>query len=430
MTAPDGALNKARIAFIIQRYGDQITGGSESHCRQIAERLAQDYRVEVITTCATDHLNWDNVLASGESKLNGVTVRRFQTIEGRQPRRFHEIYDRIFQVSLSSEEEFQMLRYQGPYSPELVQYVRGHRDDYDAFIVFTYMYYTAVHTLPILKSKAVFVPTAHDEASLYLHLFDDVFQQTPHILFNTQEERNLLQRRFNLPGSVGRVVGLGIEEPDAGPADDAWEPLRRQLEGKQVLTFIGRVENGKGCEELLEFFLRFVREEKREDLLLLLLGKRTLPIDPHPQILSPGYVSEYVKFHALRMTDVAVAPSPFESLCMAALESWMHERPLLVNGNCPVLVGHCLRSNGGLWYMNYAEFRQSLGWLLKDAKMRAALGSQGRAYVRQNYRWEVVEQAYREVLGEVIGAYCNKALNSGLLTKSEISDFTGIPPAI
>jgi len=393
--------NQPRIAFIIQRYGEHVTGGGESHCRQIAERLAAHYAVEVLTTCATDHLSWKNVLPQGLQQLNGVGVRRFRTVEERNLVEFHKIYDRIFSAQLSPAQENEMLRFQGPNTPDLVAYVREHQDDYDVFIVFTYLYYTTVHTLPIVKSKAIFVPTAHDETSLYLHILDDVFQTTPHIFFNTEEEQFLVQRRFNLPSSTGRVVGLGIDEPQPGEPDPAWEKLRQQLEGRQVLTFIGRVENGKGCDELVDFFSRYVRDERRQDVALLLLGRRTMPIPPHPQILSPGYVSDYVKYQALHMTAIGVAPSPLESLCLAALETWMHERPLLVNGNSPVLMSHCQRSNGGLWYANYGEFRETLNILLADPELRSALGRQGRLYVQSNYRWDLVEQAYRDVISQM-----------------------------
>src|SRR5438045_1773149 len=101
-----------RIGFVIQRYGPEITGGSESLCRHVAERLAEGYDVEILTTCATDHLSWENTLLPGETSVNGVSVRRFRVSERRNLLKFHELYDRIFLTQLSPEQEYEMLRYQ------------------------------------------------------------------------------------------------------------------------------------------------------------------------------------------------------------------------------------------------------------------------------------------------------------------------------
>jgi glycosyltransferase involved in cell wall biosynthesis len=147
--------------------------------------------------------------------------------------------------------------------------------------------------------------------------------------------------------------------------------------------------------------MRFLKETG-SNVVLLLLGRRTLAVPGHPQILSPGYVSEYVKQRAIERSDVVAAPSPFESLGMAALEALLAERPLLVNGRCDVLVGHCMRSNGGLWYRSYEDFAEALARLLGDPELRRALGSQGRAYVESRYRWPVVLQHYREVLDAIM----------------------------
>jgi glycosyltransferase involved in cell wall biosynthesis len=395
-------MTRRRVAFVVQRYGLEITGGSEAHCREIAERMNGRYDVEVLTTCSIDHLSWKNTLPQGLSKVNGIAVRRFASREERDLKKFHAIYDRIFSAQLTPEEEHRMLRHQGPYCPDLIDYLKQSSAKYDAFIFFTYMYYPTVYGLPLVREKAIFVPTAHDEASLYVRILDDLFHQTSRIMFNTEEERYLLQRRFNLPARAGKIVGMGVNDPDPGAPDPLWdEDLKKKVAGRQVLTYIGRVENGKGCDELVEFFTRFIEEQKRSDLILLLLGKRTLPLLPHQQILSPGFVSEYVKYHALAATDIAIAPSPFESLCIAALESWMHRRSLLVNGRCPVLVGHCIRSNGGLWYTNYGEFREALKLLLENGDLRAKLGGNGRAYVEENFRWSVVEQAYIDELEDL-----------------------------
>ena len=393
---------RPRIAFIIQRYGEQMTGGggkplpaNRREARQTLRRGSPHHlrngspELEKHAAGRPANVKWGDpspVPLGGERKL----------LE------FHKIYDRIFLTQLSAEEEYEMIRLQGPDTPDLIEYVRAHKRDYDAFIVFTYLYYTAVHTLPILQSKAIFVPTAHDETALYAHILDELFRQTPHILFNSEEEQFLLQRRFNLPSSVGCIAGLGIDEPVPGEPDPAWEKLRRKLENRLALSFVGRVENGKGCDELVDFFLRFVKEEA-------LGGPHAAAAGP-PDASAGAPPADTVAGVRFRIREVPgagndrhrPAPSPLESLCMAALETWMHARPMLVNGRSPVLAGHCVRSNGGLWYTNYGEFREALKALLADRTLRTTLGAQGRAYVQSRYRWEAVERVYVETIERVM----------------------------
>jgi glycosyltransferase involved in cell wall biosynthesis len=130
---------------------------------------------------------------------------------------------------------------------------------------------------------------------------------------------------------------------------------------------------------------------------LLLAGKTVMEVPEHSSILAPGYVSDAVKWLALAASDVVVAPSPYESLCIAALEGWASRKPVLVNGRSEVLRGQCARSQGGLWYRNYREFRACLDGLLADDALRAALGRQGRSYVEQHHGWDRVAQVYLDI---------------------------------
>ena len=66
-----------KLAFIIQRYGTEVLGGSEHLCRLMAERLAAQHEIDVLTTCARDYVTWANEYPEGADRVRGVTVRRF-----------------------------------------------------------------------------------------------------------------------------------------------------------------------------------------------------------------------------------------------------------------------------------------------------------------------------------------------------------------
>ena len=68
---------RLRVAFVIPRYGLEIAGGAEQYCREIAESLAGDMEIEVLTTCALHYDRWKDHFPAGSSEINGVTVRRF-----------------------------------------------------------------------------------------------------------------------------------------------------------------------------------------------------------------------------------------------------------------------------------------------------------------------------------------------------------------
>ena len=90
-----------------------------------------------------------------------------------------------------------------------------------------------------------------------------------------------------------------------------------------------------------------------------MLGKAAMTVPRHAQLLTPGFVSEKTKMQAIRACNLMLIPSPYESLSIVALEAWQFEKPVLVNGDCAVLRGQCIRSNGGLWYSSYAEFQEA-----------------------------------------------------------------------
>src|SRR5207237_8172658 len=115
-----------KLAFIIQRYGTEVLGGSEHLCRLVAERLSRIHEVEVLTTCAQDYVTWKNDYPEGADRVRGVTVRRFANSRTRDISAFNRQSDWIYQHAHSREDEVEWLKQQGPWCPALLEYLRRH----------------------------------------------------------------------------------------------------------------------------------------------------------------------------------------------------------------------------------------------------------------------------------------------------------------
>ena len=108
-----------KIAFIVQRYGTEILGGAEYHCRLIAERLRRKHQVDVLTTCARDYITWKNEYPEGADRLRGVTVRRFANARTRDIERSTSTRTGSSTTRTRRQDEMEWLRQQGPWCPAL-----------------------------------------------------------------------------------------------------------------------------------------------------------------------------------------------------------------------------------------------------------------------------------------------------------------------
>ena len=224
-----------KIAFVIQRYGTEILGGSEYHCRLIAERLAERHQVEVLTTCARDYITWKNEYPEGTDRVRGVTVRRFASARERDIASFNRYSDWIFSSEHTRDDEVEWLRQQGPWCPALQEYLEGHQGSYDALIFFTYLYAPTVLGLQVAPQRSVLVPTAHDEPAIRLGLYREVFSKPAAIAYNTEVERKFLTTHFPIRAIVEETVGCGVDLPQAGlhhgPAEEGREEADQPPEG-------------------------------------------------------------------------------------------------------------------------------------------------------------------------------------------------------
>ena len=389
-----------KICFVVQRYGLEVNGGAELHCRQLAEHLHPFYDVTVLTTKAVDYISWANAYEKDEEEINGVRVLRFGVEYPREMEIFNEVNARFARGEIRTrEEQEEWLDKQGPYVPSLLNYIREEKDAYNAFIFFTYLYYPTVKGIPLVREKAILIPTAHREPFLEMSMYRDVFCLPRGIFYNTREERYLAEFVFeneNIPNDIG---GVGVQTPEY--TDPSGFRAKYGLE--QYLLYVGRIDTAKGCEWLFRFFKRY-KQRRPGSLKLVLMGKPVIPIPDDENIISLGFVDEKDKFDGMAGAEALVLPSEFESLSIVVLESMAVKRPVIVNGKCEVLAGHCIRSNGGLYYESYSEFEGAVDFILEHPETADIMGENGKRYVEKNYRWEqIVERLCQLIEMKVSG---------------------------
>ena len=308
-------------------------------------------------------------------------------------------------------------------------------------IFFTYLYAPTVLGLEIAPARSILVSTAHDEPAIRLEIFKDVFSTPAALCYLTESERRVRARRSFPIGrcsrrssasastcrsssriracrragrrrrrarrtpsrSRGRRRGASPREfPSHLLARGAVFRRRHRLHGP-IALYGGRIDPGKGCEELIEYFSSYVKEGG--DATLALMGVEA-------DVAARGAVHP-VRRPALgsraaagarggdgRRLSVAVR-EPVAAGARGAVGRHADSRQraqrrarraLRAQQRRPVLRGS----------RRVRRVPEAAG--RATTRLRAALGRNGRDYVRQNYRWDVVLGKYERMFAKIRNA--------------------------
>jgi glycosyltransferase involved in cell wall biosynthesis len=391
-----------RIGFVTGQYGPAARGEAESHCRLFAERLAIEHRVEVLTTRVAGSRAAGGECPEAFSEINRVRVRRFEIDEAGPSGRRYELARRIFRGGHTQEDELRWLECEEPLSTALLEYTAARANAYDAFIFYCYRHPLTFFGLPLVAGRAILVPAARPEPALYLGIFDELFRHARSVLCLTPEEAAFLERRFfDCDHLEPGVIGTGLDLTPPVSPDSTWTALLASIGAHPFLLCPGEPDDPDGVLCAIDLFRRYLRETARTDVKLLLLGHGTVRVPDHPQLLAVSAVPETTLHAAFRDARFVLAPSARSILGRTALEAWSFGKPVLANGACAVLRGQCARSNAGLWYTSYDEFREAMNLLLGDHTMVRTLGAQGRAFVARTCSWDEFDRRAARALATV-----------------------------
>jgi glycosyltransferase involved in cell wall biosynthesis len=366
-------------------------GGSESLAWQYATLLREHFEVDILTTCARDYMTWANDLPPGISERAGIRIQRFPVTIGRHPY-WYALHDHFLHLHCAQQQghgkrrpwrlplEEEWIRHQGPYSLPLIRHLERRQNEYRALFFVAYLYPTTYFGMDCLPAgRGILVPTLHDEPIAHFGVFRYQALQAREIVWLTEAERRLGQRLWGeLPG---RVAAMPV----------ATELVKPATSGAPYLLYSGRINEAKGCSQMIDFFFRFQKLHGGK-LRLVLTGEDCLGLPKHPDIDFRGYVSVREKLALMAGARVFLMPSRFESFSLATLEAMAQRTPVLVNGACEVLRDHVAQSGGGYVYDDFEGFRAALEEVLARDSLRATMGRRGREYVLERYRPEDVRR--------------------------------------
>ena len=216
-------------------------------------------------------------------------------------------------------------------------------------IFYPYLYYPTVRVIGRARAPTVLHPAAHDEPALQLPVFPGVFAAADGLVFQTEAERDIVQRMFPVahpPPTPARTRASTTRtrltptrrRPSPARARAAMRPIWSASDGS---TGQGDLDCWPGCS-------RPTRHRHPGPLRLVLAGP---VVDAPPRIPTSTWSARCPRRtsgSSWPVRPALVSPSPWEAFSLVVAEAWSARTPVLVNAGCAATVEHCRRSGGGL----------------------------------------------------------------------------------
>jgi glycosyltransferase involved in cell wall biosynthesis len=353
--------------------------------------MPEGWQSEVATTTARNHYTWANELRAGETRDNGLLVRRFE-VGPRDPARYDELHAAIAQETATYADELEWLA-NSVWSPGLQRFLEEKCAAYDLALFSPYFFGTTIWGAQVDPERSALVPCLHDEAYARLKTVQRVLESVRGCLFNAPAEERLARRLCRV--RQGAVVGMGFDSPEHAPRAEFARP--RGL--GPYLLYAGRIEEGKRVDVAVEYALRHARERADAPRLVLIgAGTYQPPEEAADVVLHAGFLDEQERRAAHAEALALVNPSHLESLSIVVIESWLEGTPVLVSAGSEVLREHLDASGGGFVFDSYESYRNGVERLLEEPELASRLAAAGRSYALDKYGWPAVRRRFREAV--------------------------------
>ncbi len=392
-----------RIGFVTPRYGNGVVGGSEAVIAEAARGFARrGHEVDVLTTTARSHVTWANEFSPGTETDDLLTIRRFRTVSDQRRLQAAELERRVQHGDhLTAFEEIAWVN--GRFSaPDLYLYLLAEAPSYDALVFSPYLFWSTLYGTDVAPERSIVMPCLHDEPYARLGIVRSMLEAVAGLWFLSEPEHLLAHRIAPGLSPHHRVVGAAVEVPDG--YDPRGFRERFDIE-KPFVLYAGRREEGKGWRQLLgDYAAVLAREEIPFDLVTIGVGAANVPDGLRERVHDLGLLDYEDVPNAFAAADALLQPSANESFSRIMIEAWLAGTPVIASSAGEVVTWHCERSSAGLTYADEIEFGECLRLIAESPKTAEMLGERGRAYVLENYTWDIVLDAMEDSMYSVVRA--------------------------
>jgi glycosyltransferase involved in cell wall biosynthesis len=244
------------------------------------------------------------------------------------------------------------------YSPRLVPWLKTRQAHYDAVVVHGIWQYNSFGVWRALHKTATpyFVfphgmldpwfnrtyPLKHLKKLLYWPWAEyRVLRDAKAVLFTSEEERRLARESFALYRCHEVVVNYGTAAPetDLPAAREEFLDAFPALRDKNLLLFLGRIHEKKGCAELIRAFAALDNSSLHlvmagpcaDEAYLQRLKCLTTELGANERITFSGMLTGNLKWGALAAAEAFVLPSHQENFGIAVVEALACGTPVLIS---------------------------------------------------------------------------------------------------
>ncbi|MCU1322868.1 MAG: glycosyl transferase group 1 [Acidobacteriaceae bacterium] len=243
------------------------------------------------------------------------------------------------------------------YSDKLLPWLRANRHRFDGVIVNGLWQYCGYAAWRAFHGKTPYVvfshgmldpyfryafPMKHLKKWLYWVPFEyRVLRDAEQVLFTSKVEKRLAEQSFWLHKWNPCVVPFGASGPSGDPEVQkrAFFEKCPTVEGKRFLLFLGRIHRKKGCDMLIDAFVKVAAEDLELHLVMAGPDQQSWSAELNQAVIAagltarvhwPGMLNGDAKWGSLFACEAFALPSHQENFGIAVAEALACGRPVLL----------------------------------------------------------------------------------------------------